>query len=162
MAKTNFSLFCNRTGDSESFKTFADSGSAVSSVFESSFYSDSCAENVSPNSVVKADGLNAFDDFITVNAFFINDMFFVIINYLSKKSYDILYPLAVSKTRKAVTIIINNACDDVLINKEVAENIENVISLPGGAYNFGSETTKSMYEITKDFLKLIGKRYFKG
>ena len=29
--------------------------------------------------------------------------------------------------------------------------------LPGGAYNFGSETTKSMYEITKDFLALIGK-----
>ena len=41
--------------------------------------------------------------------------------------------------------------------KEVADNMESVISLPGGAYNFGSETTKSMYEITKDFLSLIGK-----
>ena len=41
--------------------------------------------------------------------------------------------------------------------KEVADNMEGVISLPGGAYNFGSETTKSMYEITKDFLSLIGK-----
>ncbi|MBQ2809646.1 MAG: sugar nucleotide-binding protein [Clostridia bacterium] len=41
--------------------------------------------------------------------------------------------------------------------KEVADNMEAVMRLPGGAYNFGSETTKSMYEITKDFLALIGK-----
>ncbi len=41
--------------------------------------------------------------------------------------------------------------------KEVAENMENVTRLPGGVYNFGSETTKSMYELTKDFLALIGK-----
>ena len=41
--------------------------------------------------------------------------------------------------------------------KEVAENVDNVIKLPGGAYNFGSETTKSMYEITKDYLALLGK-----
>ena len=41
--------------------------------------------------------------------------------------------------------------------KEVAENMDKVIQLPGGAYNFGSETSKSMYEITKEFLNLIGK-----
>ena len=41
--------------------------------------------------------------------------------------------------------------------KEVAENIPNVLQLPGGVYNFGSETTLSMYEITKDFLTFIGK-----
>ncbi|MBR5245811.1 MAG: sugar nucleotide-binding protein [Clostridia bacterium] len=41
--------------------------------------------------------------------------------------------------------------------KEVAENMEKAIQLPGGAYNFGSETSKSMYEITKEFLSLIGK-----
>lgn len=41
--------------------------------------------------------------------------------------------------------------------KEVAESIENVIKLPGGAYNYGSETTKSMYEITKEFLAYINK-----
>ncbi len=41
--------------------------------------------------------------------------------------------------------------------KEVAENMDKVACLPGGAYNFGSETTKSMYEITKEFLSLIGK-----
>lgn len=41
--------------------------------------------------------------------------------------------------------------------KEVAENLKNVMKLPGGVYNFGSETTKSMYEITEEFLRLIGK-----
>lgn len=41
--------------------------------------------------------------------------------------------------------------------KEVAENMDKVIRLPGGAYNFGSETSKSMYEITKEFLNVIGK-----
>lgn len=41
--------------------------------------------------------------------------------------------------------------------QEVAENIENVAKLAGGAYNFGSETSKSMYEITKEFLEFIGK-----
>jgi len=41
--------------------------------------------------------------------------------------------------------------------KEVAENMEKVIALPGGAYNFGSETAKSMYDITKEFLTLTGK-----
>lgn len=42
--------------------------------------------------------------------------------------------------------------------KEVAENIEKVIELPGGVYNFGSETTKSMYDITQEFVDLLGKR----
>lgn len=41
--------------------------------------------------------------------------------------------------------------------KEVAENMEKVITLPGGVYNFGSETTESMYEITKKFTQMIGK-----
>ncbi len=41
--------------------------------------------------------------------------------------------------------------------KEVAENMEKVKLLPGGAYNFGSETTKSIYEITREFLNLLGK-----
>ena len=35
--------------------------------------------------------------------------------------------------------------------------MEKVISLPGGAYNFGSETTQSMYEITKQLAALLGK-----
>ena len=42
--------------------------------------------------------------------------------------------------------------------KEVAENMDYVMALPGGAYNFGSETTQSMYEITEQFLQLLGKK----
>ena len=41
--------------------------------------------------------------------------------------------------------------------KEVAENMPSVIRLPGGSYNFGSETAKSMYAITEGFLSAIGK-----
>ena len=41
--------------------------------------------------------------------------------------------------------------------KEVVENMEKVVSLPGGAYNFGSETASSMYEITKGYLSDIGR-----
>lgn len=41
--------------------------------------------------------------------------------------------------------------------REVAENMESVLRLPGGAYNFGSETTKSMYDITAAFLTALGK-----
>ena len=41
--------------------------------------------------------------------------------------------------------------------KEVVQNVDGLISLPGGIYNFGSETTKSMYEITREFLDVIGK-----
>jgi dTDP-4-dehydrorhamnose reductase len=41
--------------------------------------------------------------------------------------------------------------------KEVALNMERVKMLPGGVYNFGSETTKSMYDITAECLSLLGK-----
>ena len=39
--------------------------------------------------------------------------------------------------------------------KEVAENMEAGIRLPGGSYNFGSETTKSMYDITREFIDAL-------
>ena len=41
--------------------------------------------------------------------------------------------------------------------REVAQNMQAVARLPGGAYNFGSETEKSMYAITEEFLAAIGK-----
>jgi len=40
--------------------------------------------------------------------------------------------------------------------KEVAENMEKVIALPGGVYNFGSETKKSMYDVTREFAGALG------
>lgn len=42
--------------------------------------------------------------------------------------------------------------------KEVVENMEKVVTLPGGSYNFGSETTQSIYEITQEFIVLLGKK----
>ncbi len=41
--------------------------------------------------------------------------------------------------------------------REVAENIGAVLNLPGGIYNFGSETEQSMYEITQAFLSALGR-----
>ncbi len=41
--------------------------------------------------------------------------------------------------------------------KEAVENMEKIVHLPGGVYNFGSETTKSMYELTKEFVDILGK-----
>ena len=41
--------------------------------------------------------------------------------------------------------------------KEVVENMDHVMALPGGVYNFGSETNQSMYKITEQFLQLLGK-----
>ena len=39
--------------------------------------------------------------------------------------------------------------------KEVAENMGKVIDLPGGAYNYGSETKQSMYDITKEYINIL-------
>lgn len=41
--------------------------------------------------------------------------------------------------------------------RETAENMDSVISLPGGVYNFGSETAQSMYELTQSLVNLLGK-----
>ncbi len=41
--------------------------------------------------------------------------------------------------------------------REVAENMTKAARLPGGVYNFGSETKRSMLEITDGFLKALGK-----
>ena len=40
---------------------------------------------------------------------------------------------------------------------EVAEAMDRVLALPGGAYNFGSETALSMQELTKRLAALLGK-----
>ncbi len=45
--------------------------------------------------------------------------------------------------------------------KEVAENMDKVILLPGGAYNFGSETTQSIYEVTNKFVDMLGKKAYR-
>ena len=41
--------------------------------------------------------------------------------------------------------------------KEVAQNMDAVCHLPGGVYNFGSETTLSMYEMTCQLAAALGR-----
>lgn len=43
--------------------------------------------------------------------------------------------------------------------KEVAELLPKVFAFPGGVYNFGSETDMNIYQITKNFLELMGSDY---
>ena len=75
-------------------------------------------------------------------------------DYYLKKSNFFMNMINVSETVKASS----KQFRGITYVKEVAENMEAVKRLPGGAYNFGSETSKSMYEITKYFLELIGKQ----
>lgn len=46
--------------------------------------------------------------------------------------------------------------------QEVADAMEATCKLPGGAYNFGSETNQSMLDITKEFFDLLGKEIVIG
>lgn len=41
--------------------------------------------------------------------------------------------------------------------KEVSANVPALLSLPGGSYNFGSETTENMNTIARNFASLLGK-----
>ena len=73
-------------------------------------------------------------------------------HYLKKSNY-LMHILNATDTVR----FSSRAYRGVTYVREVAENMEGAIALPGGAYNFGSETAKSMYEITREFLSLIGK-----
>ena len=42
-------------------------------------------------------------------------------------------------------------------HKEVADAMARVVKLPGGAYNFGSETDRSIYETAKEFAVYLGR-----
>ena len=68
MAQADLTLLCNRAGDGESFQAFADGSSAVSSALQAALDSDGGAQGVSPDSVIEADGLDAADDLVAVDA----------------------------------------------------------------------------------------------
>ena len=68
VAQANLTLFSNRAGDGESFQAFADGSSAVSSALQAALDSNGSAQGVSPDGVIEADGLDAADDLIAVNA----------------------------------------------------------------------------------------------
>ena len=66
MAKTNFTLICYRTRDTEGLKSLTDSCCSFRSFTTSFFDCDSCAYCVSPFCILEADWLNAFDHFVYV------------------------------------------------------------------------------------------------
>ena len=73
-----------------------------------------------------------------------------IINYLSKKANEILYPMAVSETRKVVTTIINSACDQELIHNNLYNMVrDNNDEIKMINYN-SSEATKIINTVTQN------------
>lgn len=73
---------------------------------------------------------------------------FLIINYFSRRVNEILLPMAESKVRKVVTMIINSACDESLIKDNlysISKNENNEIEM----VNYNSfEITKLINEVT--------------
>ena len=73
---------------------------------------------------------------------------FIIINYLSIRCNDILLPIAESKTRKVVTMIINSACDEDMILDNLYEiNKNNDDEIEMITYN-SFEVTRLINEVT--------------
>ena len=80
---------------------------------------------------------------------------FLVINYFSKKSNEILFPMAESKTRKVVTMIINDACDESLISDNLYEIVrENNDEIKMITYN-SFEVTKLINEVTSNIEDMI-------
>ena len=82
---------------------------------------------------------------------------FFIIDYFSRKSNEILLPMAESQVRKVVTMIINSACDEVLfgdnlyvINKDSNDEIKMI------TYN-SFEVTKLINQVTSNIESKIRK-----
>jgi sporulation protein YunB len=80
---------------------------------------------------------------------------FVVIDYFAKKSNEVLLPMAESKTRKVITMIINSACDGLefkddlyVINKDSNDEIKMI------TYN-SFEVTKLINEVTSNVEKKI-------
>lgn len=67
---------------------------------------------------------------------------FIIINYIAKKCDEILLPIAESKTRKVVTMIINSACDEGIIG-------DNLYNINKNSNNEISMVTYNSFEVTK-------------
>ena len=80
---------------------------------------------------------------------------FFVIDYFSRKSNEILFPMAESKTRKVVTMIINDACVESLIS----DNLYEIVKESNGeikmiTYN-SFEVTKLINEVTSNIETMI-------
>ena len=80
---------------------------------------------------------------------------FFVIDYFARKSNEILLPMAESKVRKVVTMIINSACDEVMIGDNLYEiNKDSNDEIKLVTYN-SFEVTKLINEVTANIeLKL--------
>ena len=75
---------------------------------------------------------------------------FFIIDYFAKKSNEILLPMAESQVRKVVTMIINSACDESLINDDLYEiNKDSNDEIKMITYN-SFEVTKLINQVTSN------------
>jgi len=80
---------------------------------------------------------------------------FFVIDYFARKSNEILLPMAESKVRKVVTMIINSACDETMISDNLYEiNKDSNDEIKLVTYN-SFEVTKLINEVTANIeLKL--------
>ena len=79
----------------------------------------------------------------------------VIINYFSKKANEILFPMAESKVRKVVTMIINGSCNEDMIDSQLYEinrNSNNEIEMI--TYN-SFKVTKLINDVTLNIENMI-------
>ena len=80
---------------------------------------------------------------------------FFVINYFSSKVNEVLLPMAESKTRKVVTMIINAACDEEKISNNLYEiNKDNNNEIKMITYN-SFEVTKLINNVTSNIEKMI-------
>ena len=68
VAQTNLAVVCYGTGDAEGLQADADGGGGVGGGLDALLHGDGSAHGVGPAGVLKADGLDALDDLIGVEA----------------------------------------------------------------------------------------------
>ena len=68
VTQTNLTLVGNGTGDAERLQTLADAGSSLGGGLHALLQRNSGAQLIGPLRIFEADGLNALDDLISVNA----------------------------------------------------------------------------------------------
>lgn len=79
----------------------------------------------------------------------------IIIHYFSKRANTILYPLAESKTRKVVAMLINDSCNNVIINNNLyVVNKDNNDEIKMITYN-SYEVNKLINEVTANIEKMF-------
>ncbi len=76
-------------------------------------------------------------------------------DYISPKGNYLLNLMAAIKNQQPLAFS-SRQYRGITYLQEVADAMDAVINLPGGAYNFGCETTRSMYEITREICAFLG------